>query len=237
MGRLQDGKPAEAIQLAKTALTAIDRIKRTANVDVPLIGVYTILSSAFRDSKNLVEAEKAQRILISLIEKSKDSSSRYWEQYTLNLIILAEIHADEGRNSEAEEGFRSAIQMREDHFGSRSTVTAEGLANLGDSYFDLQRFDDAEIVSKRALSIFGKEALRVGPKSEKSEQLNEAMIATTLNLARIDRAKGRYKDAEAKLTHNIGFIEMVYGKNTSANISNTIVGDIYFIISSKALVF
>lgn len=147
---LEEGKVAEAEQLARDALTRAEA-ENGAESDAVGIALDAILLFINKSSTPAgPEAlEFAQRSLaIKLAVHGSDSA-----EYAASLHNLATVQMRLGRHEEAETGFRKALRLRERHLGAVHRETAGTLGNLSNLLRRQGKLDEALALAERALTI------------------------------------------------------------------------------------
>jgi tetratricopeptide (TPR) repeat protein len=173
---------------------------------VPVANLYAITASdslwqkRFSEGRQLrkvgryAEAEKAQSLALAEAEKFGPEDRRL----ALSLNELAILHHSRGQLNEAELLYRRALAIGEKV--SERLEVATLLSNLARLYFDLQKHDEVERLSKRALEI-----------SQPFAPKHPEVANSLANLADVQVIQGRYARAEPLYRQALTILEEAFG--------------------------
>lgn len=114
---------------------------------------------------------------------------------------LGAVLANQGRDAEAAEQDRRALQLHLDLFGPEHPAVAISTSNVGSGYYGLGRFADALQTYERALTIMGKS---LGPHHPQYAQTLQNLASVLLDLGRLDEAGQRAEQARELATAALG---------------------------------
>ncbi len=144
--------------------------------------------------------------------RDKDSYPEYSTNYPMSLESLGFILTEGNKYEEAEEVYRKALAYRERVYGASHKSVATSLINLGTLYLKQGKLSEAEVMSRRAVTILSE--------ASKNNELNDAdlflFLRAARNLAHIDVERKNYIDAEKTYKFIISSIEKFYGQRDSS---------------------
>jgi tetratricopeptide (TPR) repeat protein len=107
-------------------------------------------SASLRDAGRYDEAESLLRNALELVESNGPGTLRH----ARSLDDLAYLHLLAGRHDQAVELYIETVPMWERLLGKRQPRLATSLQNLAVAYINLEKYEEAEPVMLRALSIW-----------------------------------------------------------------------------------
>ena len=116
---------------------------------------------------------------------------------------LAALYDSQGRYSEAETLFLSALDIRESQLGANHSDVAVSLDNLGLLYYLQGRYSEAESLYKRSFHIYKRQT--------NGENLGIAQNLT--NLASLYKLQGKYSKAESLHLRSLDIVEKELGSD------------------------
>jgi tetratricopeptide (TPR) repeat protein len=207
---------SEAARFARLGLSEVEKLKaiNPNAAQRQIIRGLNLLSGALIELKDYPEAEKVKREEIELMERirDKDNYPEYSTNYPMSLESLGFILTEGNKYEEAEEVYRKALTYRERVYGASHKSVATSLINLGNLYLRQGKLSEAEVMSRRALSI-------LGGALENYELKNSdifVFLRAARNLALIDVERKRYIEAEKTYKFIISSIEKFYGLRDSS---------------------
>ena len=209
------GNYSEAIRLAKLGLSEVEKLRATNPkvAQIQSIRGLNLLSGALIELENYPEAENVKREEIELMESiTNQDYPEYSTNYPMSLESLGFVLTEQKKYEDAEEVYRKALTYRERVYGASHKSVATSLTNLGNLYLKQGELSEAEVMSRRALSILA-EAL------QDHELKNDdifVFLRAARNLARIDIERKRYAEAEKTYKFIVSTIEQYHGQRDSS---------------------
>jgi CHAT domain-containing protein len=204
--QLHETKQTEA--LLKEAL---DITKKDHGGNDPGLGAISAdLGNFYRDNARPAEAARYIEDAIRIFKTNNQQGKEDGRIENLS-NTLATVYEDLGRNSEAEQIYKTIISSYMSKQGSNNGTAALYFNNLGVFYTKIGRFEDAATFCKRALEILKV----VEPNSSGIATYSNNLASAYLNLGRVDDALSYYEAAisyEDK-THGPGNGPSVYYSN------------------------
>jgi len=207
---------SEAARFARLGLSEAEKLK-APNPKVAqrqTIRGLNLLSGALIELKNYPEAEKVKREEIELLEGVRDKGSypEYSTNYPMSLESLGFILTEGNKYEEAEEVYRKALDYREKVYGASHKSVATSLINLSNLYLRQGKLSEAEVMSRRALTLLSG---ALDNNQLKDDDLF-LFLRAARNLALIDVERKRYAEAEKTYKFIIAGIEKLYGERDSS---------------------
>jgi tetratricopeptide (TPR) repeat protein len=148
---------------------------------------------------NYVEAEKQFKAAIEIAKGFPQGDTRI----TKPLQLLGDLYQSTGQFSDAEQAFRSALEINREVLGPDHYEVAVSLSSLGGLYMWQQRFDEAEPLLKRALEI----------EEATWEEETTHVSASLSNLGLLYLQQRRWIDAEPLLMRAVAIDEKIRQPN------------------------
>lgn len=196
--QLSEQKHAEAARLFNDAL---ELLRKYPNPDTSWrSSALTSLGMLYRDEARFDDAERLLSEAIKLEEAVNHERQSFLPQ---RLTALATILRRENRYKDAEAALSRALTLEQPELDRATTLNA-----LGVVYTSTERHELAEPVLNEALAI----------RKQRLPSNSALILETSLSLATIDRSRGHFAEAEAKLRGTLKIAETL-GSSSSSTIA------------------